>query len=91
MTKADLIASVQAKAGLSSKAKADEILKAFIETITETLDKGDAVSLSGFGTFKIVERAARTGRNPSTGMEIKIPATKVAKFSDSKILKNTLK
>lgn len=62
------------------KAQAARILEVVLSSVKETLVKGDKLTLVGFGTFKIQDRPARTGRNPSSGAEIKIPATKVPKF-----------
>ena len=83
MTKTELVAAIAEQAGIT-KADASRALQALIETITTTLDKGDSVSLTGFGTFAIAERAARTGRNPSNGKTLAIPAKKVAKFKAGK-------
>ena len=79
MNKNELIEGISAKTGLS-KADAGRGLAALTEIISETLQKGEAVSLIGFGTFEVRERSARTGRNPQTGKEIKIEAAKVACF-----------
>ncbi len=91
MTKAELIAKIQEKAGLESKAAAGKALDALIESITEALSAGESIALVGFGTFKVSERAARTGRNPQTGAEIQIPASKVVKFTVGKTLKEAVK
>jgi DNA-binding protein HU-beta len=79
MNKAQLIDAIAAGAGLS-KADAKKALDAFINATTDTLKGGDRVALIGFGTFSVSERGARTGRNPQTGKEIKIPSKKVVKF-----------
>ena len=79
MNKAELISAMAAESGLS-KADSKKALDAFIASVTETLKSGDKVSLVGFGTFAVSERAARTGINPSTKASITIPAKKVAKF-----------
>ncbi len=79
MNKAQLIDAMAAGAGLT-KADAKKALDAFISTTTDTLKSGDRVALIGFGTFSVTERGARTGRNPQTGKEIKIPSKKVVKF-----------
>lgn len=89
MNKAELVEALAAKADLS-KAAAARVLDSVVELITETLEKGDSVSLIGFGTFSVGERAARTGRNPQTGAEIKIPAAKTAKFSAGAKLKSAI-
>ncbi len=85
MNKAELIEVMSKKADIT-KAQAGESLDAFIEAVTGTLKKGDKVTLVGFGTFSISKRAARIGRNPQTGKEIKIAAKKVAKFKAGKEL-----
>jgi DNA-binding protein HU-beta len=79
MNKADLIDAIASGASLT-KADAKKALDAFIKTTTTALKKGDRVALVGFGSFSIAKRSARTGRNPQTGKEIKIPAKKVVKF-----------
>ncbi len=75
MNKSELIDAIAAKANLSKK-DAKAALEATLEAVSESLKAGDAVQLIGFGTFKVNERAARTGRNPRTGEEIKIAAAK---------------
>jgi DNA-binding protein HU-beta len=80
MNKSELIDALAAKCDLS-KASAGRAIEGLTEIITETLAKGETVSLIGFGTFLVGERAARTGRNPKTGAELKIAASKVPKFS----------
>lgn len=79
MNRADLVATLAAKNDLS-KTTANAVLDTLIETIQAAVKKGDAVQLVGFGTFKSAKRAARTGKNPSTGAAIKIPAAIVPKF-----------
>lgn len=87
MNKAELVRSIAAKAGVSN-ALAEKCLDSFIETVTEALkEKYEDVRLMGFGTFKIVQRAARTGRDPKTGKTIKIPARDVVKFIPGKDLR----
>ena len=73
-----------------SKAAAGRALDAFIASVTESLQQGDAVALVGFGTFDVRERAARTGRNPQTGKEIEISAAKVPGFRAGKALKDAV-
>ncbi|MBS1904662.1 MAG: HU family DNA-binding protein [Bacteroidetes bacterium] len=90
MNKAELIDAVAKASGLS-KADSDRALGAIVETITKTLKKGGAVSLVGFGTFKVSKRSARTGRNPQTGATIKIAARKVPRFAAGKGLKDAIK
>jgi DNA-binding protein HU-beta len=87
MNKTDLIDAIAAKADLSKK-DAEAALKATIESIEEALKKDEKVVLVGFGTFSVKERAARTGRNPSTGKTIKIAASKAPAFKAGKELKD---
>ncbi len=89
MTKADLIDSLAAKADLP-KPRAEELLNHVLEDITEGLRRGDKVNISGFGTFTVSARKARTGRNPKTGEPIDIPATRSAKFRAGKNLRDSL-
>jgi DNA-binding protein HU-beta len=79
MNKSDLISAMADKAGIT-KAQAGEALDGFMGATTDALKKGEKLILVGFGTFSISDRAARTGRNPRTGKEIKIAAKKVVKF-----------
>ena len=79
MNKSELINAMAEKAGLT-KVDAGKALEAMMDTTIDTLKKGDKVTLIGFGTFSVTERAARKGRNPRTNKTIKIPAKKVAKF-----------
>ncbi|MDH3258266.1 MAG: HU family DNA-binding protein [Deltaproteobacteria bacterium] len=89
MTKAELVAKISSEAKLS-KAAAEKALNAVIKNITATLKKGDKITLTGFGTFSVSKRKARKGRNPQTGAEIKIKATRVPKFSPGKGLKDSV-
>ncbi len=79
MNKAELVDAMASSAGLS-KADAKRALEGFQEAVTGCLKKGDKVSLVGFGSFSVSNRAARMGRNPQTGKEIKIAAKNVARF-----------
>ena len=79
MNKAELISAIAEKAGFT-KVDAKKALESFLEVATGALKKGEKISLVGFGTFTVVKRAARKGRNPQTKKEIKIPAKKVVKF-----------
>ncbi len=90
MNKGELISAVAEKAGISKKA-ADAAVGAFFESVTESLKKGDKVSLIGFGNFEIRERAAREGINPLTKEKIKIAAAKVPAFKPGKALKDSIK
>ncbi len=87
MNKAAMIAKIAEKSALNKK-QAEAALNAFEETIIEALKEGDKVQLMGFGTFEIKERAARTGRKPSTGETIEIPAKKSPVFKAGKGLKD---
>lgn len=90
MNKTELVDSIAAKANIT-KVAAKTALEATLESISESLKKGEAVQLVGFGTFKVNNRKERTGRNPKTGKEIKIPATKVPAFVSGKGLKDSVK
>jgi nucleoid DNA-binding protein len=89
MNKGDLINEV-AKV-VSTKKEAQEAVDCVLSSITKALKKGDTVTLVGFGTFKVTKRKARKGRNPQTGEEIKIKASKAPKFSPGKSLKEAVK
>lgn len=89
MNKGELIDVIAEQADLS-KVKAGEALEAFMESVTSALKIGDKVTLVGFGTFSVAERAARTGRNPKTGEELKIAASKAPKFSAGATLKESV-
>ena len=86
MNKKELITLMAARNG-SSKADAERAVEVLIQVISDALEKGDSVSLPGFGTFEVRERAARTGRNPKTGEELKIAAAKVPAFKPGSTLK----
>lgn len=86
MNREELLSEVAKKAKCTKK-DAGEILTATLEAIEKTVKKGEKVTLVGFGTFERRQRAARTGRNPQTGKEIKIPAKKVPAFSAGKKFK----
>ena len=90
MTKVELIAAVAANAGLTKK-DAEKAVSATLDVITETLQKGDKVSLVGFGTFEVRERKERQGRNPQTREPMTIPASKLPAFSAGKALKDAVK
>ena len=89
MNKADLVAAMAEKAGVSKK-DAEASLKAFTDVVAEELKKGEKIQLVGFGTFEVSERAARTGRNPQTGAEMTIAASKVPQLKAGKALKDSL-
>ena len=89
MNKSELIDVIAAQAEIS-KAAAGRALDATVAAVKDALKAGDSVSLIGFGTFSVGERAARTGRNPRTGKTLKIKAAKVPKFRPGKGLKDAL-
>lgn len=90
MNKAELVDAMAAEAKMP-KVEARKALDAFLVATSKTLKKGDRVALVGFGTFSIAKRAARKGRNPQTGKEIKIVAKKVVKFKAGAELANKVK
>jgi len=90
MNKTELVDAIAAKANIT-KVAAKTALEATLSAVSDSLQKGEAVQLVGFGTFKVNSRKARTGRNPKTGKEIKIAATKVPAFVAGKGLKETVK
>jgi len=90
MNKVEFIDAVASKTGLSKK-EAKVSLESILEVITETLTQGDSISFIGFGSFSTAKRAARIARVPSTGAEVKVPATTVAKFKVGSKLKEAVK
>ena len=90
MNKSELITEMSTKAGMT-KLDTEKVLKAFIDTVTETLAKGEKIQLVGFGSFEVVERAARTGRNPQDGSTIMIPKSKAPKFKFAKNVRDIVK
>lgn len=90
MTKKELVDVIASKTEMTKK-DSEAALSAVVEAFKEALIKGDDIRLVGFGTFSVKETAARTGRNPKTGEEIKIPAGKRVAFKASKELKEVLK
>jgi DNA-binding protein HU-beta len=89
MNKGDLVEEVAKVVGTKKEAQA--AVECVLSSITKALKKGDAVTLVGFGTFKVTNRKARMGRNPQTGEEIKIKASKAPKFTPGKSLKEAVK
>lgn len=89
MNKAELVAEVAERSGMSKK-DAERAVNAVVESIEGALMKGDRVSLVGFGTFEVRERAARTGRNPRTGATLEISPSKVPAFKAGKALKESV-
>ncbi|MGN0153398.1 MAG: HU family DNA-binding protein [Lachnospiraceae bacterium] len=89
MNKTELVAAMAEKTELSKK-DAEKALKAFTDVVAEELTKGEKIQLVGFGTFEVVDRPAREGRNPKTGESMKIPASKAPKFKAGKALKDVV-
>ena len=89
MNKGDLVNEVSKV--VKTKKDAQTVVDCVLSSISRALENGDSVSLVGFGTFKVAERKARKGRNPQTGEEIDIPASKVPKFVAGKALKEAVK
>lgn len=89
MNKTDLINAIAEKTELSRK-DSEKVLKAFIDVVTEELQKGEKVQLVGFGTFEVSERPARVGRNPQTKEQMTIEASKAPKFKAGKALKDAV-
>jgi DNA-binding protein HU-beta len=87
MNKGELVDAIAERAAVTKK-DADAIVSAMVDTIMDTLASGEKVTLVGFGTFEVRDRAAREGRNPQTGKALKIPATKVPAFSAGKLFKD---
>ena len=89
MTKSELVASLAHDAKLT-KADAERALNAFLESVTKTLKKSGKLTLTGFGTFAVAARKARSGRNPRTGATIQIKAGKTVRFKAGKALKDAI-
>ncbi len=89
MTKAELVDAI-AKSSKLTKADSEKALNAAVESVVAALKKGDSVRLVGFGTFEVAKRAARKGRNPQTGKEIQIKASKSPKFKPGKTFKEAV-
>jgi DNA-binding protein HU-beta len=90
MTKQDLISAMAEDAGITKK-DAEKALNSFTTNVSNSLANGESVSLIGFGTFKVSNRAARKGRNPKTGEELDIPARNVPSFTAGKALKDNVR
>lgn len=90
MNKTELVNQIAESAEISKKAAGDA-LQGFMQAVTETMGKGDKLSLIGFGTFSVTERSARTCCNPQTGKSMKIPAKKVVKFKVGSKLADAVK
>jgi DNA-binding protein HU-beta len=89
MNKAELVAAIAEKSGLK-KTESEKALKAFTDVVADELSKGGKIQLVGFGTFEVTERKERTGRNPQSGEEMTIPASKAPKFKAGKALKEVV-
>ena len=89
MNKTELVAAMSEKTELPKK-DVEKALKAFTDVVAEELKKGEKIQLVGFGTFEVSQRAERTGRNPQTGEDITIPASKAPKFKAGKALKDMI-
>jgi len=91
MTKEGLSEAVMKAAGLDSKTQARQLVDAVFDTIVKTMSRGEDVAITGFGTFRIVKRAARMGVNPKTGERIQIAASTKPKFRAGKVFKEAVK
>ena len=89
MGKTELIKALAAKAYMS-QSDTKKVLEAFLDVVATQLEQGEEIQIVGFGTFKVVKRAARSGRNPRTGEMITIPATKAVAFKSGEQLKNKI-
>lgn len=90
MNKAELVSAISEAAGLKNK-ETEALLEALTSSIAGALHKGGKVAITGFGTYSVTKRKARKGRNPRTGKQITIPASKAPRFSAGKALKDALK
>lgn len=91
MKKDGLVEAVMKAAGFEHKAEAQRAVEALFDTIVKTLGRGEEIAISGFGTFRVVKRAARMGVNPKTGEKIQIAASTKPKFRAGKLLKEAVK
>jgi len=91
MTKDGLVEAVMVAASLETKKQSQAVVEAVFDTIAKTMGKGEDVAITGFGTFKVVRRAARMGVNPRTGEKIQIGASVKPKFRAGKVLKEAVK
>jgi len=89
MTKADIVAAIYEKVGIS-KTESSDVVESVFEILKETLEKGEKVKISGFGTFMVKEKNSRKGRNPQTGDGITITARNVLTFKPSQVLKKAM-
>ena len=91
MKKDGLVEAVMKAANIETKKQAQEAVDAIFDTIVKTMGRGEEIAITGFGTFKVVKRAAREGRNPATGEKIQIAASTKPKFRAGKLLKEAVK
>lgn len=91
MKKAGLVEEVMKAAGIETKKQAQAAVDALFDTIVKTMGRGEEVAITGFGTFRVVRRTAREGRNPMTGEKIQIAASVKPKFRAGKLLKEAVK
>lgn len=91
MKKDGIVEAVMKAAGIETKKQAQEAVEAVFDTIVKTLSRGEEVGITGFGTFRVVKRAARMGVNPKTGEKIQIAAATKPKFRAGKVLKEAVK
>ena len=90
MTKAELVGQIASEGGIT-KSQAEKAVDGFVSAVSDALATSDKITLVGFGTFSVGERAQREGRNPRTGAKIKIPASKAVKFKAGKTLSEKIK
>ena len=90
MNKTEFVEAV-AKEAAATKVAAAQVVNAMIKVVEKSLKKGESIQITGFGTFDVIKRAARKGRNPATGKEIKIAASKAPRFKAGKALKDAVK
>lgn len=90
MTKAELVAKIANDTGIT-RSQTEKAVDAFVSAVSMALESGDKITLVGFGTFSVAERAEREGRNPRSGEKIKVPASKVVKFKAGKTLSEKIK
>ena len=91
MKKDDIVEAVQKAAGIETKKQSQDAVEAVFDTIVKSLGRGEEVAITGFGTFRVVKRAARMGVNPKTGEKIQIAAATKPKFRAGKLLKEAVK
>lgn len=90
MNKSELVEAIANHADINKK-DAESTVNAFLDVVSDALKKGDSVNVTGFGSFDVTDRKARTGRNPQTGAPVQIPASKAVRFKAGKSLKDAVK